>query len=200
MPTADPPPVEDGRVARGRRSREAFVEAFLHLVGEGGNAVTGADVAAAAGLSVRSFWTHFADMEALYDAAAHALWHHYTTTHRTPSAEGTLDERVARWAQQRSAELDEVTPYAATAALREPFSPALRASRARFISSIVTDVEVVFAPELSGDDAGTRRDAVVAVSSYSCWTAWRRDLGLTTTAARDALDLAVRGALTAPTS
>jgi TetR/AcrR family transcriptional regulator, regulator of autoinduction and epiphytic fitness len=199
--TAEPPAPDalssaDGRVRRGARNRQAIVEAFLRLVDGGELRATGAQVAEAAGVSVRSLWTHFADMEALYDAAARALWQRYLDTHATVPADGPLAERLVAWCDQRAVELEELAPYAATASLREPFSRALRASRARFIDALRGDVEAVFATELAVlPDPEARRDALVALSSYPCWSVWRHDLGLSVGAARTALEAATRAVL-----
>lgn len=188
----------DGRVARGERNRQAIVDAFLRLVGEGGARVTGAQVAEAAGVSARSLWTHFADLEALYDAAAVDLWGRYLATHTTVATTGPFPERLAAWCAQRAVELEELAPYAAAAALQEPFSPGLRTSRRRYIDLLVREVGEVFDPELTACAAAERRarhDAVVALSSYPAWSLWRHDLGLGVMRSRAALQAAVGATL-----
>ena len=191
-------PTTDGRVARGERNRQAIVDAFLRLLAEGGARVTGAQVAEAAGVSARSLWTHFADLEALYDAAAVDLWGRYLATHETVATTGAVQERLEAWCAQRAVELEELAPYAAAAALQEPFSPGLQASRRRYIDLLVREVGEVFAPELAAGGTAerrTRHDAVVALSSYPCWSLWRHDLGLSVARSRAALHAAVGATL-----
>ncbi|WP_139984381.1 TetR/AcrR family transcriptional regulator [Nocardioides litoris] len=191
----EPEQATDGRVLRGQRTRAACIEAFLRLVADRELRVTGARVAEAAGVSVRSLWAHFPDLEALHDAAARELWHGYLTGHQPLTGDGPLDQRLGRWCAQRAEELEDLAPYAVAAALREPFSPALRESRARFVGSIVVEAQVVFAAELEGAATG-RLQAVVAASAYPCWTTWRDDLGLDVAGARDAMTATLRGLLT----
>ena len=75
--------VTDGRVLRGARTRSGIVQALLDLLNDGVLAPTAAQIADRAGVSVRSVFQHFADMEALYgDLAAEQ---------RERSAPGTPD-------------------------------------------------------------------------------------------------------------
>jgi TetR/AcrR family transcriptional regulator of autoinduction and epiphytic fitness len=192
----------DGRVVRGQRNRQRLVDTFLELVGAGHQRVTGAQLASAAGLSVRSLWTHFADFEALYEAASLDLWHRHVRAHVVVGTDQPLERRITQFCDQRRTELELLAPYARTAALAEPFSPALRASRQRFVSDLAREVDDVFGRELravpggpGGPGGPVRRDALVAVAAYPCWSTWRDDLGLSATAARTALEQAVRGLL-----
>ena len=56
----------DGRVLRGERNRSAIVEALLALLEEGGAKPSAKEIAERAGVSLRSVFQHFDDMEALY--------------------------------------------------------------------------------------------------------------------------------------
>lgn len=60
--------VVDGRVLRGLRNRQALMDAFYALAGETGAIPKAADVAERAGLSVRSLFQHFNDLEELRSA------------------------------------------------------------------------------------------------------------------------------------
>jgi AcrR family transcriptional regulator len=55
----------DGRTARSLRSRRAIVDAMRALHAEGDLSPTGPRVAERAGVSLRTVWQQFADMEAL---------------------------------------------------------------------------------------------------------------------------------------
>ncbi|MDN7122045.1 HTH domain-containing protein [Nocardioides sp. ChNu-153] len=185
----------DGRVARGQRNRAALVAAFLDLVAAGRQRVTGQQVAEAAGVSVRTVWTHFADLEALYDAASRELWRRYVDERVLVPGDADLATRVDRFAAQRAAENEAIAPFARTAALAEPFSPALRASRARFVGAVRDDVLRLFPTELAG--APERTSAVLAAATYPAWSTLRDDLGLDVDGAAAASTLALR-ALLAP--
>lgn len=91
----------DGRVLRGRRNREAIVDALMQLYGEGELRPTAAMVAEKAGLSTRSVYHHFDDMKSLIlevSARSEAEWR---TATRPPSPELQLDERLAAFAEHR---------------------------------------------------------------------------------------------------
>lgn len=65
-------PVEttDGRVLRGERTRRRLVESLLDLINDGVRAPTASQIAQRAGVSVRSVFQHFSDLEALYEDLA----------------------------------------------------------------------------------------------------------------------------------
>src|SRR6188472_2459665 len=61
--------VVDGRRARSERSRAAIVDAFLSLLPEANRRPTVEEIAIAAGVSERSVYRHFPDVDALVHAA-----------------------------------------------------------------------------------------------------------------------------------
>src|ERR1700685_690836 len=63
-PTSDSEPA-DGRAARSLRSRRAIIDAMRALHAEGDPRPTAPRVAERAGVSVRTVWQQFADMETL---------------------------------------------------------------------------------------------------------------------------------------
>src|SRR5450432_1696016 len=64
QPPSDSEPA-DGRAARSHRSRRAIVDAMRALHAEGDLRPTAPRVAGRAGVSLRTVWQHFADMETL---------------------------------------------------------------------------------------------------------------------------------------
>src|SRR2546425_844353 len=59
-------PASDGRVRRGERSGQAIVEALVGLVGDGILEPTAQQVAARAGVGIRTVFRRFSDMESLF--------------------------------------------------------------------------------------------------------------------------------------
>lgn len=91
----------DGRVLRGRRNREAIVDALIQLYSEGQLRPTAAMVAEQAGLSTRSVYHHFDDMKSLIlevSARSEAEWRAAT---RPPAADMRLDQRLQSFAEHR---------------------------------------------------------------------------------------------------
>ena len=62
----------DGRRARAERNRDAVVEAILELLREGVDQPSANEIAERSGVSVRSVFRHFEDLETLYAAAIDA--------------------------------------------------------------------------------------------------------------------------------
>ena len=69
--------VVDGRVGRGSRNREAIIDALLACYEAGVLRPSVPDVAARAGVSVRSVHNHFADVEALRAEVAQRQWQRF---------------------------------------------------------------------------------------------------------------------------
>lgn len=61
-------PVSDGRRLRSERSQQAIVDASHALISEGNLIPTAQQIADRAGVGIRSFFRHFADMETLFEA------------------------------------------------------------------------------------------------------------------------------------
>ncbi len=95
-------PEVDGRVLRGRRNREAIVDALLQLYSDGHLRPTAAVVAEAAGLSTRSVYHHFDDMKSLIlevSARSEDRWKAVTAP---PSRELPIDARLEAFAKHRA--------------------------------------------------------------------------------------------------
>jgi AcrR family transcriptional regulator len=60
----------DGRVARGERTYDAIAEALLSLLNDGNTSPSGRDIAERAGVSLRSVFQHFEDIESVYAEVA----------------------------------------------------------------------------------------------------------------------------------
>ena len=63
----------DGRRLRSERSQTAIIEAALTLMEEGTLVPTAQQIADRAGVGIRSFFRHFADMDSLFLAADEML-------------------------------------------------------------------------------------------------------------------------------
>lgn len=170
----------DGRIARGERTREAILEAHTALLCEGVLKPTGKLIAERAGISVRTLWLNFNDLEAVV-AASVTYWLAADAALRRPvDPAEPLGRRIADYVAQRVARLEHIAPAARSAALGEPFSPALQASRREHVARVQRDVEAAFGAELeaTGARAEQLRSAVFVASSWPTWSSLRDDLGL----------------------
>jgi AcrR family transcriptional regulator len=187
----------DGRVARSERSRRAIVAAHLALIDEGDLRPTGERIAERAGLSVRSLWTNFKDMEALYAATGALVNERRDALHQPIPADLPLAERVAVFCAQRADALEMLAPSARASALREPFSVALRDNRAANIARVRAYVEVTFAAELALADRDRLVNALTVACTWSAWSMQRDILHLPVADARASMQRTVWALLTA---
>ncbi len=121
----------DGRAARSHRSRRAIIEAMRALHAEGDLRPTAPRVAERAGVSVRTVWQQFADMETLLVEAIGA-------TIRSCGRWWSGSSRISRWPRasnlfvgQRARILEQMTPTWRAARMHEPFSGQLQRIRPR---------------------------------------------------------------------
>lgn len=183
--TADRRHNTDGRIARGERTREAIVEAHAELLRSGVLKPTGKVIAERAGISLRTVWLNFKDLEALLRATTAYWLEADAELRRAVDPALPLSTRIDRYVDQRVRRLEHIAPAARSAVLGEPFSPALQDSRRAHVERSVTDLEEVFAAELGA--AGAGRDALLKAmflaTSWPSWTTLRDDFGLDAKAA-----------------
>ena len=174
-------PALDGRTARGRRTRSSVVDALLALQEEGNLTPTAQQVAARAGVALRTVFGHFSDMETLWAEAGQRELDKLVTLAVPIDPALPLAERVEQFCASRSLVLEALLPVMRAARLREPTSPQLQRNRAMFISAGDAEVQAVFARELDTlDDRRRARclDALYLASSGPAWEALRHDRSL----------------------
>jgi TetR/AcrR family transcriptional regulator of autoinduction and epiphytic fitness len=171
----------DGRAARSHRSRRAIVEAMRALHAEGDLRPTAPRVAERAGVSLRTVWQQFADMEALLVEANRRDNEIVRSLMERIDPHQPLAARVALFTGQRARILEQMSPTWRAARLHEPFSAELARNKARTLMIAKADLERIFAAELA-EVAGTERQQLVdglhAVSVWSFWESLRTELGL----------------------
>lgn len=177
----------DGRNERAERTREAVVEAMLDLIEEGDLRPTAPRIAGRAGVSLRTVFHHFDDLEELFSVAARRqIERHLTDAVRVPR-DAPLDERIDSLVASRAAALEAISPVRRAALLSEPFSRVVATHLAWIRARGRKEIERVFAPELSRLTPAPRREtleALTAASSWSTWEALRAHQGLSLPAAR----------------
>jgi len=182
------------------RTRRAVVDALLALLDEGDLRPSAERVADRAGVSLRALWANFTDLETLYAAAGQRQLERQEELTRRINPRLPLDQRVTALCRQRAQVLEFLAPVARAAQLREPFSPQLRANRARQYEIARTELVELFGAELAaaGGQAGALLDALTAATTWRVWATLRDDLELSVTAARQAMARTVRALLSAP--
>ncbi|MEU8329283.1 TetR/AcrR family transcriptional regulator [Micromonospora sp. NPDC048839] len=176
----------DGRTARAERTRAAIVEAHLALIGEGDLRPTGERIADRAGISLRTLWTNFKDMETLFEASGAEVLRQQDAAHRPISPGLPLAKRVDAYCRQRARLLQLIAPSARAAQMREPVSEQLHRNRLKHIERVCDEVAELFAVELAAAGPGREQllNALVAASTWQAWSMLRYGLGLGVDSAR----------------
>lgn len=187
----------DGRTARAQRTRVAIVDAHLALLAAGDLKPTGERIADAAGVSLRTLWTNFKDLETLFAAAGERLTEIQLAVYRPIRSDLLLSERVEAFCKQRARMLEIVSPAARAAVIREPFSAVLRRNRAREIGRVRDEIAALFHAEIeaAGMTSEDLHHALVANSTHATWNVLRDQLGLDVTAACRVMTRTVRALL-----
>ena len=188
----------DGRTARAVRTRLAIVDACLDLIDEGDLRPTGPRIAERAGVSVRSVFQHFDDLDALFLAVGERVVTRIAAMiHRIDPA-APLDQRAGELVAQRSDVLEALSPVLRAALLQAASSEVIFDQFQAGQEFMVAQIEEVFAPELAGSARpGPLRDALVVAMSWTTWDQLRVPLGRSIDEARDTVAWMVRSALEA---
>ncbi|HEX6425381.1 MAG TPA: TetR/AcrR family transcriptional regulator [Acidimicrobiales bacterium] len=165
----------DGRVGRAARTRAAVVEALLTLHDKGNLRPTARDIADEAGVSLRSLYVHFDDLEALFVAASHRQVERLAAVLPPLVAEGTFDERLAAFLDRRVAMHEVGAGVRKAAMLQAPFSPTVQQAVTNGRKVLHHEVTRCFAPELAaaGDDRRRLLRALDVATSAATWEALR---------------------------
>jgi TetR/AcrR family transcriptional regulator, regulator of autoinduction and epiphytic fitness len=179
---------------RARRARALIADALLELIREGDLRATAPRIAARAGVSLRTVFHHFPDLEALHQAVGERQVARIAELLAPIDPSWPLDLRIERFTGQRARVYELIAPVRRAALLHEPLSPAVAHSLAQVRAQKRAHALASFAPELRAAPAATRRTlaaALAALASFSTWDALRRQQGLAVPAARRALALSL---------
>ena len=191
----------DGRRARAERNRDAVVEAILDLLSEGVPDPTADAIAARSGVSVRSVFRHFDDLESLYETAVERHSERIAALFEPPPRSGSVAERIDAVAERRSRLFEEMTPVRRAGERLRRRSPVID-ERLRFARRLLrSQLEVLFEPELAlfaGSDRRDVLDAVEATASWSTWNLLRTEQRCSVTRARTVVIRTLTALLTPP--
>jgi AcrR family transcriptional regulator len=182
--------VEDGRLARSARTRRAIVDALRSLHHEGDLRPTATRVAERAGVSLRTVWQHFEDLETLLVEAGRRDFE-IALGYVTP-IDGDADRsaRLRQLVEQRARMYEALAPVWRAARLQEPFSPQIRRNRDQLLQLGREQIERLFAPELDTLANGRRQSVLTALQVATTWATWeslRTEFGLDPAAAEQAV-------------
>jgi AcrR family transcriptional regulator len=168
--TEESPPLSgDGRQLRRQRNREAVVEALLDLYADGSLRPSADEIASRSGLSPRSLFRYFDDVDDLIRSAVtrqQARVIPLVPIEATP--EDSLSVRITALVAQRFRVFDAVGNAAAVVRLRAPFEPVLDDALSRHREFLRSQIATLFATELAamGSSAANALSAADVMTSY----------------------------------
>lgn len=155
-------PEADGRTARSAKTRDAIADALLDLLVEGNVRPRAREIAQRAGVSLRSVYVHFDDLEDLFCVAARRHYARVVPMLAPVDPSGSLEARARAIVAERARVYARTGAVARATALQAPSSPTLaRVVREAYARSRA-EIASVFAPELDAMSSG-RRDATLAI-------------------------------------
>jgi AcrR family transcriptional regulator len=188
-------PLTDGRNQRRDRNRDAVVTALLELYREGRLGPSAEEIAARAGISARSLFRYFEDVDALVRAAIARQQEHLAPLWALDARpDDPFADRVERFVAARVnlvRGMGEVGRVARTLATRQPL---ILAELARIRHALRAQLAELFAPELDALPASERRHVLAAADVVVSWESFdlmHNDQGLPV----DDVETAMRGAL-----
>lgn len=175
----------DGRSARAQRTRDSVVNAVLELANRGDARPTAREIADRAGISVRSVYVHFDDLDDLFRAAAARHFEQMESLLQPVDVSLPIAARIVAAADQRVAIHENFGAVRRAAEQWAPLSPAL-AEMLRVGRDVGRqDTERLFGPVLLGRaDHDIALAAITLVLGANAWDSLR-DQGLSVDAASE---------------
>jgi AcrR family transcriptional regulator len=165
-------PETEGRSARSAKTRDAIADALLDLLAAGHLRPTAREIADQAGVSVRSVYVHFDDLEDLFCVAATRHYARIAPTLERVAPDGTVAERAGALVDRRVRLYTKIGDVGRATRLQAPFSPTL----ARIIRDSHTrstrELTRLFAPEIAGRDDARRAALLAMLEVVTSATTW----------------------------
>lgn len=162
----------DGREARAERTKKAVADALVELIEDGDLRPTSKAIAERAGVSERTIFQHFADLETLFSVAARRLGERIVRKLEYISAEGPFEERIKIYLDEIVYLHESMTPIRRASRLHEPFSPVLEHALRSWRDELRRGIARVFGQELAEQPEETRREIVETLALVATWSSW----------------------------
>lgn len=164
----------DGRRLRSERTKQSIMEAYIELLRERPELPTAAHIAARAGISTRSVFERFVDLQGLSLATVDHAFAMGEAQAVVRNVDGDRQTRVRSHVETRARTCEHWLPVWRVVIANLGKLDALR-DRVRFIRlAIVKRMELMYRPELEGLSADERRDLLIALEALVDFESWGR--------------------------
>ena len=181
MSETDTAETSDGRRMRSERSRQAIIDAALYLMNEGNLIPTAQAIAEHAGVGIRSFFRHFADMDTLFNAVDEQSRNGIEARFLGGDRDGSLADRILHAVERHADGYEAETNTILSTSAQLWRSAVLKKNYARYQRGLRKDLND-WLPELSALSR-SQREAVDAIASFEMWHRLRYHQGLSKAAA-----------------
>lgn len=185
----------DGRIQRRQRNRQTIVTALLHLYDSGQIDVSAAEIANQAGLSERSLFRYFDDVNDLYRAACDAQFDRISLLANIDDlGHGSLAAKVERFVDQRIRLFKKVGNIGRVARAHSHRVPLIQKQLSKGRKILRDQVIQHFADELTALDKSARLAAIAGIDvlcSYESYELMRNDQALSDSSIKSALTISL---------
>jgi TetR/AcrR family transcriptional regulator, regulator of autoinduction and epiphytic fitness len=186
----------DGRRLRRDRNRETVVQALLSLYREGNLAPSADEIADRAGISARSLFRYFDDVDSLVRTAVARQQDHLAPLYAVSARpDQPLADRVDRFVADRVRLLEAMGPVGQLARALAPKQPLVAAELGRIRAVLRGQLVDVFGPELDRLGRGERAEVLAALDVACSWEAQhllRQDQGVSRATASRVMARSIR--------
>lgn len=169
-----PSSAPDGRRLRSERTRQLIMEAYIELLRERPEIPTAPQIAARAGVSTRSIFERFVDLQGLSLATADYAFAMGEAQAVARNVDGDRQTRLRSHVETRARTCERWLPVWRVVIANLGRLSALR-ERVHFIrQAIVRRMELMYRPELQGLSSEERRDLLIALEALIDFESWGR--------------------------
>lgn len=181
----------DGRRQRSETSRKRIVRAMLELIGAGDISPSAENVAARAGLGLRTVFRHFENMETLYQEINAAMTAELRPIMEEPFSSPDWRGQLGEMVERRVRIFERIMPFKIAADVHRHHSP-FRAGKADEMTREQRDALVRAVPASERAD-NAFFEALDLLLSFETWRRLRKEQKLSVARARRTLDLLLDG-------
>ncbi len=175
----------DGRRRRSLNSRARIIAAMLELVHGGEVAPVAEQVAARAGVGLRTVFRHFKDMDSVYREMATVIEAGLAEVLARPLSGATWREKLSDVIARRALAFEKIAPFKRAANAHRHRSPFLEAHHARLTEASRSAVRGLLPAAVARDTALV--EALDLLLSYETWSRLRHEQRLSPRLAREVL-------------
>jgi TetR/AcrR family transcriptional regulator, regulator of autoinduction and epiphytic fitness len=169
----------DGRLARGVHTRMTIVQAAVTLIDSGDNHPATSDVATRAGVSLRTVFRHFGDVEGLFCEVAYRQASRYQDLIPLLPPNGPVATRILATCRQRRQLFEVIGPVLRVAQDKTEGSPRFNQALAQHRARLLGQLTRTLGPEIDahGSEVEVRLETLTVATGWRQWNMLRLDIG-----------------------